>query len=288
MLEILTNFLTYIPFYGYALLLAFGGCYFYRKTCHFSFTEELTERDNPAFGTCLTGYLVGLAFALAGAFPTNSESVADALISMTYSGVLAILLMRASIVINDRLILTKFSITDEMLRDRNLGTGMAVAGSSIGTGLVLAGALTGESDSYVLAIRDIILYWAVGQALFIAGARLFYATAGYDVQGSLEHDDNAATGISLGGFLASLGILLGAILKNSSSNIWEELAITVVEVLVGGAILIFTRFVTERLILPRVNLANEIAAQKNTAAGLIVAAASIITALLMAAAVTAH
>src|SRR5688572_8391954 len=69
MLEILTNFLTYIPFYVYALGLAFAGCVFYQKTCHFSFTEELTVRDNPAFGVCLAGYLVGLVIALAAAFP---------------------------------------------------------------------------------------------------------------------------------------------------------------------------------------------------------------------------
>ncbi len=288
MLQIFSNFLSHIPFYAYLLVLAFAGCYFYRKTCHFSFTDELTVKDNPAFGACLMGYLIGLAIALAAACPSEAVSLGDAFLSMTYSGVLAILLLRLSIIINDRLILTNFSITEEMLRDRNLGTGFAVAGGCIGTGFTLAGALTGQSDSYLLAVRDIVIYWAVGQALFIAGAGLFFATAGYKVQDSLEHDDNAATGISVGGFLISLGILLAAILRNATSNIWQELIIISVEVLIGGAILILTRFVTERLVLPRVNLDDEIAAQKNTAAGMICAASSIVTAILLAAAVTAH
>lgn len=288
MLQIFSNFLTHIPFYAYLLILTFAGCYFYRKTSHFSFTEELTVKDNPAFGACLTGYLLGLAIALAATFPTGAESVGDALISMTYSGVLAILLLRASILINDRFILTKFSITEEMLRDRNLGTGIAVAGGCIGTGLTLAGALTGESESYLLAIRDIVVYWAIGQVLFIGGAALFFKTSGYNIQASLEHDDNAATGISVGGFLIALGIFLGAILRYASSDILQELIIVAVEVLIGGVILILTRFVTERLVLPRVNLDSEISVQKNAAAGLICAASSIITAILLAAAVVAH
>ena len=288
MLDILTNFLTYIPFYAYALLLAFVGCLYYRKTCRFSFTEELTVRDNPAFGVCLAGYLLGLVIALAAAFPANAVSPLDAFISMTYSGLLAIVLMRASIYVNGRFILSRFCIKDEMLRDRNVGTGFAVAGSSIATGLVLAGVLTGESDSYLFAVRDILLYWALGQGLLIAGAALFSATAGYDVHGSLEHHDNPATGASLGGFLVALGILLGAILRNSSSSIVEQLSIALIEVFVGGTLLLLSRFVTERLILPRVNFADEIAVQHNTAAGLISATASIVTALLVAAAVTVH
>jgi uncharacterized membrane protein YjfL (UPF0719 family) len=288
MLEILTNLLTYIPFYAYALLLAFAGCYFYRKTCRFSFTEELTVRDNPAFGACLAGYLIGLVTALAAAFPMGAESLADAFISMTYSGLLAIVLMRASIYVNGRFILSKFCINEEMLRDRNVGTGLAVAGSSIATGLILAGALTGESDSNLLAIRDIVIYWALGQVLLIGGAALFFATAGYNVHSSLEHQDNPATGASLAGFLVSLGILLGAILRNSSSSIVEELSITAIEVVIGGALLLLTRFVTERLIMPRANFIDEIAVQKNTAAGMMSATASIVTALLLAAAVVAH
>ena len=288
MLDILFNFLTYLPFYAYALVLAFVGCFLYQKTSKFSFTHELAERDNPAFAAVLAGYVIGLVIALSGAFPSSSETFSEAATTMSISGVLAILLMRASLLINERFILAKFSMTDELLRDRNLGTGLAVAGGSIGTGIIIAGALTGESDGYLLAIRDIVIYWSLGQLLLVVGAQIFYATAGYDVQHSLEHHDNPASGASLGGFLISLGILLGAILRYSSSSILEEMSITIVEVVIGGMLLLLTRFLTEKLILPKVNVAHEISVQKNAAAGIISAAASIVTALLLAAAVAAH
>lgn len=286
--EILRHLVNHIPFYGYALVMVFAAKVLYQRTSGIAFVDELTERDNPAFGVCLAGYLTGVAIAMTGAFPSNSTSFADGAITMTYSGLLGLLLMRASIWINHKFILNKFSVDFEMIRDRNVGAGIAVAGSSIGTGLVLAAALTGDSDGYLNAIRDIVVYWAAGQVLFIIGAAIFYHTAGYDVEKSMEHDNNTAAGISLAGFLIALGILLGAALQDASSNLVEELAHTGILMLVCGPLLLLTTIVTEKLILPRINLAKEIAIDRNCAAGLICAAASITTAILLAALITNH
>jgi len=277
------HLLEAIPFYAYALLILFAGKLFYERTSRFSFIDELTERDNPAFGACLAGYLLGITLALTGAFPSPADSYFIAVRDMTTSGVLAILLMRASIWINDKLILNRFSINVEMLRDRNIGAGAAVAGSCVGTGLVLAGALMGNSDSWLQSVRDIVVYWAVGQALFIGGALAFYRTAGYNVQETLENDNNAAAGISLGGFLAGLGILLWAVLQNASSDLGAELTTILITAVCGIPLLLLSAIVTEKLILPRISLPKEIAIDKNSAAGLICATASLSTAILLAA-----
>ncbi|MEI6560669.1 MAG: DUF350 domain-containing protein [Verrucomicrobiota bacterium] len=282
-LQPLVPLLEAIPFFVYALLILVLGKVFYERTSHFSFLDELTERDNPAFGACLAGYLLGIALALTGAFPTGPVSNLIALRDMTTGGVLALLLMRASIWINDQLILSHFSIDVEMLRDRNLGTGAAVAGSCVGTGLVLAGALTGNSADWLHSVRDVAVYWAVGQALFIGGAWAFYHTAGYDVQETMEHDNNAAAGISLGGFLASLGVLLWALLQNASSDLLVELTAILVTAVIGISLLLLSSIVTRKLLLPHINLPKEITLDKNTAAGIICATASLATALLLAA-----
>ena len=286
--DLLVHLCAHVPFYAYALLMVYAANYFYRRTSRFSFHDELTERDNPAFGACLAGYLGGVAIAMAGAFPSDSDSFADAAMTMTYSGALAILLMRASIWMNHKFILSKFSIDHEMLQDKNVGAGAAVAGSSLSTGFVLAGVLTGDSANYLFAMRDIVVYWAVGQALFIMGSWVFFKTAGYDVQKTLEDDNNAAAGISLGGFLVALGIVLGAALKDASGDLLAELATTGVILAVGAPLLLVTRTVTEKLIFHHVNLAKEIAIDKNAAAGLVSAAASISTAVLLAALITSR
>ncbi len=278
------HILEALPFYAYALLILFAGKLFYERTSRIPFHKELTERDNPAFGACLAGYLLGIALALTGAFPLSPVTHWVAVRDMTTGGVLAILLMRASIWINDKLILDHFSIDVEMLRDRNIGAGAAVAGSCIGTGLVLAGALTGSSPTWLHSVRDILVYWAVGQAFFIGGAWAYYHSTGYDVQETMEHDNNTAAGISLGGFLASLGILLWALLQNASTHLAGELAGILIVALVGIPFLLLASIVTRKLILPRINLPKEIALDKNSAAGLLCATASLATAILLAAA----
>lgn len=295
--DLLFHLFALVPFYAYALLMVFGANFFYRRTSNFSFHDELTERDNPAFAACLAGYLGGVVIALTGAFPDSSASYGDAAISMTYSGLLAILLMRASIWMNHEFILNKFNIDFEMVQDRNVGAGIAVAGSSLGTGLVLAGALTGESDGHLFAIRDIFVYWAIGQALFIVASWAFFKTAGYDVQKTLEHDRNTAAGFSLGGFLVGLGIVLGASIKGASSQLLPvvdasgtvvlgELITTATLLLICVPLLLLTTVITQRLIFHHVNLAKEIAIDKNVAAGIVCATASISTALLVASLIT--
>lgn len=280
----LSHLLAFIPYFAYGLVILFAGKLFYEKTSSFSFHDELTERDNPAFGICLGGYVLGIAAALTGVFPATGTGVARAAVDMTTGGVMAILLLRASMVINDRLILNRFSINVEMLRDRNLGAGAAVAGSSLGTGLVLAGALTGESLSWLHSVRDIAIYWAAGQALFVAGGWAFCRTAGYDVQKTMEDDNNTAAGLSLGGFLAALGVLLWAVLQNASSDLLLELQLIVAAAVLGLPLLLLATILTQKLLLPRINLPKEIAVDKNSAAGVICATASLATALLLAAA----
>ena len=54
-------------------LIAFAALWLakavYQKTEAFGFNDQLTDKDNPAFGTVLAGYLLGVTFALTGAFP---------------------------------------------------------------------------------------------------------------------------------------------------------------------------------------------------------------------------
>lgn len=274
-----------LPYYLYALILLFLAKVFYQKTSNFPFARTLVQEDNPAFGVCFGGYLVGVALALSATFPADRTSFGDGLFGMTYCGILAIVLMRLSLWVNAKLVLDRLNVQEELVHDRNVGAGLAVAGSSLASGLMLAGALTGESVSVVAAIRDLIVYWVAGQALLVAGARIFELTAGYDVEKSLGHDDNSAAGMNVAGFLTALGIILWAALRNATSNILIELAITAIVAVVGGALLLVSGVVTARVLLSRVNLAREIAVEKNTAAGFVSAATMIVTAVLLAAAI---
>ncbi len=274
-----------LPLFGIALLALWLAKFIYQKTESFNFADQLTEQDNPAFGTVLTGYLLGVAFALMGAFVGNPAfdlpSLGSAAWQIALQGVLIAVLMRASIFILHETALRGIPVKDEIVRDRNVGYGAVVAGGCLASGLILQGALAGQSDSALLAIRDTLVYWIAGQFVLVIAAVLFSKTVRFDFRKALEIDNNAAAGISLGGFLTAVGIIVRAALGGASSNILGELASIAVDSVIGLVLLVCAAIVAAHLFLPESPMAKEISVDKNPAAGLISAALFIAVALLL-------
>jgi uncharacterized membrane protein YjfL (UPF0719 family) len=274
-----------VPNFVIATLCWVAGWYFFDKTVDFDLKGQLTKEDNPAVGSMVSGYQLGLALALMGTlYGTGLNLFADLWYILT-GGILSIILMRLSIFVNNKFILYKFHIDKEIIEDRNSGTGQVVAGSSIATGLILLGAQSGLSDSWFWGIRDIIVYWLAGQAILIIGGFVFQLVTSYDVHGVIEHDDNEAAGWSFGGWLIALGIIICAALKGASSNVIAELEVLLIVSFVGMLLFSGTRIFVDRLLLPGDSLSDEIAEQKNLAVGKVTCFSFITIALILYAAV---
>jgi len=274
-----------MPSFAMAFVLLLAGKVVYDKTTPYSIDDELTEKDNAAFGVCMAGYLVGLGIALCGALFGTGLSLQEDLLTILLGGLASIVLMRLSITVNDRLILSAFSIDKEMIEDRNAGTGAVVAGGSIATGLMLNGVLTGESESVAFVVRDIVVYWLAGQALLVLGAVVFQKMTSYDMHKVIGEDDNVAAGVSFGGFLVALGIVVHAAVAGAGSVLAEELVTACVIGALGLVMLVCARIVADRGLLPGSSLSREVTQDRNLAAGLVAAASFICVALLLSAAV---
>ncbi|MDA1190642.1 MAG: DUF350 domain-containing protein [Candidatus Poribacteria bacterium] len=270
-----------MPHFAIAFVMLLISKWVYDLTTPYNFNDELTENDNPAFGVCLAGYLIGSAIAMGGALSALGTTFMEDLMWVSILGAITVVLMRVSVVINDKLILTKFSVNKEMFQDRNVGTGFVVAGSCVATGFVLNGVFNGHSDSMALAFRDILVYWVVGQLILIVGALVFQAMTNYDVHGVIEGDDNAAAGISFGGYLVALGIVARAALMGATSDLAVELTITAVYVVVSLVLLAAARVVADLALLPKSPLTKEVVVDKNMAAGAVAAASFIMVAALL-------
>jgi uncharacterized membrane protein YjfL (UPF0719 family) len=275
-----------LPLFGIALLALWLAKFIYQKSEKFSFAEQLTGQDNPAFGTALTGYLLGVTFALMGAFVGNPAfdlpSLGAAAGQLAIQGVIIAILMRASLFILQATVLRGIPVQDEIVRDRNIGAGAILAGGCVASGLVLQGALAGHSDTLVLAVRDVLVYWFAGQLVLAIGAALFTKMVRFDFKKALEIDNNAAAGISLGGFLIAVGVIVNAALRGSTSDILRELGLIALDSVIGLVLLVCAAIVAARLFLPESPMAKEISVDKNPAAGLISAALFIAVALLLA------
>lgn len=286
LLSSINHVLMGLPAFAAALLLAAFARWIFGRTSVFRIDEELVDRDNPAAGVAFAGYIAGVAIAISGAvYPANEVALLSAVLTVIVFGAIAALLMRLSLWINDHAILYRFSIAKELVKDRNAGTGFVVAGSSIATGFMLRGVLSGFSASVWMALRDIAIYFVVGQAVLVAGGWVYTRFAGYDVQKEIGDHDNVAAGISFGGYLVALGYITSTALEGASSQWASEIVTSLVLAVFGTIFLVLVRVLVDVLLLPKSPLAKEVAVDRNSAAGAVAAAAFVLVAVLFSASV---
>lgn len=284
----LGKILESMPYFGILLVCLFVAKWFFDLTTPYKFSSELTDKDNPAFGVCLAGYLIGSGIALTGVLFGTNGSIGDDIVGIIIGSVATIVLIRLSVLINDLAILHKFAIHKELIEDRNVGTGFVVAGSCIATGWMLNGVLSGHSESMLLVVRDIIVYWTLGQVILITGGFLFQMITKYDIHKIIGDEDNLPAGISFGGFLVALGIITRSALFGATSNLGEEILVTLIFAVAGMILLVITRIIVDKVFLPNSPLSKEVAVDRNPAAGAVAAASFIIIAALFAAAINPH
>ncbi|MDA0745488.1 MAG: DUF350 domain-containing protein, partial [bacterium] len=172
-------------------------------TPSYSMREELTEKDNTALAVAVTGYYFGLVLAIGSVLSGPSHGLETDLIDVLIYGPLAIVLMNLSRIVNDRLILYRFSTRDEIVRDQNVGTGVVVCASYIATGLVIYGAVAGVLGNVMTAVA----FWALGQVALILAGLVYGWITPYNVHEEIERD-NVAAGVGFAGALVGIGILV--------------------------------------------------------------------------------
>ncbi len=244
---------------GLVYLMAFYLLFFIGKWVHdvlnrrYRITHELVENDNPAVAIALVGYYAGLAICIGGAIAGPSLGIADDLIDLAIYGSLGIVLLNLSVMICDRLILNQFNVDDELIQDRNAGTGAVRLGVCMASGLVLYGAISGEGGTVWTAI----VFWAIGQALLVAASRLYNLITSYSIHDEIEKD-NVAAGTSFAGALIGFGLVVGLAAEGDFHSWGSDLPGYVALALVGLVMLPMIRWLTDKLLLPTVHLADEI------------------------------
>jgi len=280
----LAAMLGIVPYFAAALVLFFLGKFLFDiSTPRIADDEELTKKDNPAFGVLWVGYMLGLAVALAGAFSNLGPSVLDNILDLVMSGIAAIVLMRVSMLLGERLILPGLRLDVQIVTERNLGAAFAFAGLLAANGFIVAGVMQGRSDSYLRELLDIGVYWAAGQVFLLLAWFLYRVIARFDARKDLSTGKNAAAGIRLCGFFVAVGIVLQAALAGAGSDIGAELIVTLVAGVCGLVLLAAARALSALVLLPKANLADEVSRQGNVAAGAVSALSFVAVAVIFAA-----
>jgi len=257
-MEFLDSLLTTLSYLlGSFVLFAIGKVVYGLFHPKIKIGHELVEKDNLAFSLAHVGYFTGLILTIGGAIIGPSDGLVVDLINLGIYGGMGIILLNISIRINDVIILSKFKIHDEIIRDQNAGTGAIEAANAIATGLILMGAISGEGGGIVTAL----VFWAIGQLILILTGLVYNLITPYDIHHHIEKD-NVAVGVGFAGAIIALGNLIRDGLMIDFVN-WQTSLINVgYDVAIGLIFLPVARLIADKLLLPGQKLTDEIVNQE--------------------------
>ena len=263
MLSILDGLLTTLTYVSVSFLLFFLGKIVYQLFHpRVKVAYELVENDNLAFAFAHVGYFIGLLLAIGSVMVGESEGLVNDLIGIGSYGLLSIVLLNLSLIINDKIILSKFDLEKEVFNDKNVGTGIVEGANAIATGLVVMGAITGEGFGEAGPIVNILIYWISGQVILFITSKIYNLMTSYDIHDHIEKG-NTAVAVGYSGAIISIGNLI----NNALAHDFESWMITFQDVgfnvIVGFAFLPIARFLTDKILLPGQKLTDEIINQED-------------------------
>jgi len=264
MLLILDGLLTTIAYLASAFILFFIGKFIY-QLFHpdIKVNYQLVEADNFAFAISYVGYYVGLLLAIGSAVIGEGEGdLLYDLQDIAIYGLIAILLLNLSVIINDKLIFRKFKVKHELIVDKNIGTGIVEAGNSIATGLIILGAIHGEGSGDGGPIVTVLLYWLLGQLILWFVSLVYNAITPYDIHDHIEKK-NAAVAIGYAGALIAVANLIRFSLMHDFDSWIVTLEDVAVDTAIGLLLLPIVRFLADKILLPGQKLTDEIVNQEH-------------------------
>jgi uncharacterized membrane protein YjfL (UPF0719 family) len=247
----------------------------------FSVDIQLTEKDNPAVGILIVGFLLGVTAVICGVFigegpdEPSLSAFLEEIGPVAIYGFIGMLLLFVAGIINDKIVLREFSNRKEIVESRNPAVAVIVAATYIGSGLVIAGGIRGSIN-----VLSAMISFAVGQIALVIFAILYQAATQYDDQKELGEQKNIAAGVAFGGNLLAYSLILmkGVSMRLDMLEVWnwsDRLLNVAYYAVAGCVLLILTRIINDRLFLPKARLSKEIVQDRNLSAGLMEAGLAI-------------
>ena len=267
MLTILDGLLTTLTYIAVSFLLFFIGKMAYQLFHpRVKVAYELVENDNLAFAFAPVGYFIGLLLAIGSVMLGESEGLVNDLMGIGIYGLLSIVLLNLSLIINDKIILSNFDLKREIFDDKNVGTGIVEGANAIATGLVVMGAITGEGYGESGPIVNVLVYWILGQVILFVTSKIYNLMTSYDVHDHIERG-NIAVAVGYSGAIMAIGNLI----NNALAHDFDSWMVTIQDVgfnvIVGFAFLPIARFLTDKILLPGQKLTDEIINQEDPNVG---------------------
>lgn len=257
----LADFPRDAAYVGVALLLLVVATLAKDLMTPFKIKDELTAKDNTAVGISLAGYYVGVLLVCIGPLlttPTEEVPLWKDLLETAGYTLIGIILLNASRVIIDKVLLRDFSTVKEIIEDRNVGTGAVEMGAYVASGLMIAGALHGKGGGP----HTLLIMYAVGQVGLLLYGLLYRVACRYDIHAEIEKD-NVAAGVALGLNLIAMGLVMAKGIGGNFVSLPTHLAQAGITFVIGTVFLLLLRLVVDYALLPGVKIKKEIVEDQN-------------------------
>lgn len=231
----------------------------------FGLRSELLEKRNLAAAVAVAGYYLGLAIVLGGVVSgPASFSLLDDVIGLAIFGLLGIVLLNLSALINDKAVFSRFAIEHEIVEDRNVGVGILEGASYVAVGLITAGAMSGEGG-----LASGLAFWVAGLVALIVAGRLYDRITPYDLHDEIEKG-NTAVAAAFAGVLAGFGNVIRLAGEGDFVS-WNQSLTEFGYYAVAGLVLLpLVRLFADKILLPGARLGDELVReQPNLGAGVI-------------------
>ncbi len=247
----------------------------------YKINRQLAEKNNSALGLSITGYFMGVIIVFAGVLyqPLNivrddqwqwtGDFWLDVLEVAAYS-LVGIVLLNASRLLVDRLVLYKFNIEKEVIEDQNSGSAAVEAGVYVAAGLVIAasiagstGGIEGVSEVSIAesALRS-LAFFGMGMAVLVLFSLFYELTTSFNIHDEIEKN-NVAVGVALGGNLVAIGLVTFKAVFGEFIGWGESIASFLTFAVIGFALLYVVRIAVDFALLPGTRISHELAVDRN-------------------------
>jgi len=249
--------------------------------------DELSQKDNFAYGISMAGGVAAMGIALSGAITGElAGSYMVELVGMFVYGFTGLILIRAGRYIHDKFALPEFNKHQQIL-DRNLSVGIVDAASVIATAIVVRAALIWVEGIDVQTFVALFSAWIVSQIMLIIITRIFeqqYSrNSGVTFQATLEAGQ-VALAIRYTGYLISTAMSVTAasyFIEYNNQALWVGISQWVImSVLLMFALTLLTT-VAKFIVLWGINRREEVEDQENIGIATLELATSFSIALLL-------
>lgn len=211
--------------------------------------QELFDKNNVALAVSTAGYLFGIVLALGGVLSGPSGGWLADLQAISLYGVMTIAMMLVASWLCEKVLLSRFNNTKEVVEDQNLGTAFVEAGVHIANGLILLAIQQGAGPWWVG-----VVFWALAQGVLMILGLLYEKATPHSIHDELEKD-NAAVGLALAGALVGMGNIISLAVAGDFVTWGDSLITFGADVAFGLLILLIIKRLTDVLLAPGVSLA---------------------------------